>query len=111
MKCPYCNKELGEKNECITSGCYAFGKIFPRYDLEEKPVGKFSNSHKNQKETIKSQEKIDNSTINSKLEEIEKNAKSQKNIPEENDVGTSTNAGLYILIAIIILLIIGFLYF
>ncbi|WP_315078260.1 hypothetical protein [uncultured Clostridium sp.] len=107
MKCPYCNKELGEKNDCITSTCYAFEKVFPRYDLEEKESSKDN-------ETLNTtKEKIDNSNISSKLEEIEKNATNQKSIPEEDssETGTSTNTGLYILIAIIILLVIGFVFF
>lgn len=105
MKCPYCNKELGEKNECITSTCYAFEKVFPRYDLEEEKSSKTN-------ETLNTtKEKLDDSTISSKLEEIEKNATNQKSNPKEDSTGTSTNAGLYILIAIIILLIIGFVFF
>ncbi|NFO04786.1 hypothetical protein FDB23_11835 [Clostridium botulinum] len=107
MKCPYCNKDLGEKNDCITSTCYAFGKVFPRYDLDE------NHSSKDNENLNTTKEKFDNSNISSKLEEIEKNATNQKGIPEEEstETGTSTNAGLYILIAIIILLVIGFIFF
>ncbi|AIY80132.1 hypothetical protein FDC58_00020 [Clostridium botulinum] len=105
MKCPYCNKDLGEKNDCITSTCYAFGKVFPKYDLYEKESSKDNESLNTTKE------KLDNSNISLKLEEIEKNATNQKSIPEEDSTGTSTNAGLYILIAIIILLVIGFVFF
>ncbi|ACD24628.1 hypothetical protein ACTFIN_02970 [Clostridium cagae] len=107
MKCPYCNKDLGEKNDCITSTCYAFGKVFPRYDLDE------NESSKDNESLSTAKEKLDNSNISLKLEEIEENATNQKSIPEEESTatGTSTNAGLYILIAIIILLVIGFVFF
>lgn len=93
MKCPYCNKELGEKNQCITSDCYAFGKVFPKNDSEK------------DKEEINIDKSTPNSDIDSKLEEIEQNAKHNS---EDDSVGSTSNVGLYLLIAILILFVIGF---
>lgn len=117
MKCPYCNNELGEKNECITSQCYAFGKIFPKYDSEKEVHESytFSTLSKSKEKEINSEEANYNFDIDSKLEEIKKNATFEQNniqnTSEDDSSIKSSDAGLYIFITLILLFVIGFNFF
>lgn len=106
MKCPYCNKELGEKKQCVTSQCSAFGKTFSNDDL-----GKNSDYKSPSSDSSQNKETVHNIDINSKLQEIEQNVKLKSAISEDNSIAPSSNAGLYIFLAIIILFIIGFNFF
>lgn len=105
MKCPYCNKELGEKNECVTSWCYAFKKVFPRYDIEENNVSKKdSNVIKNT--NVKNNISVENSdsTKNTNKKHVDENI--QKDIPTKN----SNNTAIYIMLVIVAALIIGYIF-
>ncbi|GAA0077194.1 hypothetical protein UT300005_15720 [Clostridium sp. CTA-5] len=99
MKCPYCNKELGEKNDCVTSWCYAFKKVFPRYDTEENNIPKENTSVKNNISVETS-----DSTKNTNKKHVDENI--QKDTPTKD----SNNTAIYIMLGIVAVLIIGYVF-
>ena len=105
MKCPYCNKELGEKNECVTSWCYAFKKVFPRYDIKENNVEK-ENTNVIKNTSVKNNINIENSDSTKNITNKDIN----ENIQKDTATQKSNNTAIYIMLVIVAALIICYIF-